>query len=324
MIRWWHRVIEAIRPLPALVGILAVLALSALITTVGVALRHPTKPAILAENYASISPETSIIPTPSGSISTMKSAPSPSSKLDSDPQTTPAVSGINTSGNADPISTPSPSPNASVSPQGVTISTNAVTLTLNRGETKSNVFSFTSNQATSFVLYGYPTTYGSGINWNPTSGSISPGQTIQVGLSVSSNVPVGTYTGTGKLLFQPGNVEKFVAFSITVQDAPHNALGFTFSADFVSITLQRGTQQNVFSFTSTGSTSYSFIGYPTSYGPGINWGISSGGSSNGSTHQQKISVVSSVSAGSYTGNGLFRDGTTGAEKSIPVHVTVTE
>ncbi len=194
---------------------------------------------------------------------------------------------------------------------------------MNRGETKQNVFSFTSTGAGGFSLFGYPTSYGPGINWNPSSGGMTTGQTTQVELSVTSNVPTGTYTGQGKILFyNPGNDEHFVTFTVTVIDPPASAMGFTFSADSVNITAKNnGPSVNVFTFTSTGSTSFSFPGYPTSKGPGINWGMSSGGISSGNTYTQSINVINTA-PGTYTGTGIFRDDTSGAEKQIPVSVTV--
>lgn len=231
---------------------------------------------------------------------------------------------------AQPSSTPAPGTTATPTPtpspaqSGANVSTSSVSITMNRGETKQNVFSFASTGATQFSLYGYPTSYGPGINTNPSSGGMTVSSTINVSLQVNSNVPAGTYTGTQKLIFNPGNIEKNVQFTVTVIEPPASSLGFTFSADSVNVSIKKGTSATVFTFTSTGSTSFSFIGYPTSYGPGINWWSSSGGSTAGLNHEQKIQVNSNIPVGTYSGTGLFRDGTSGAEKSIPITVTVTD
>lgn len=229
-----------------------------------------------------------------------------------------------------PSSTPvpgtaaTPTPTPSPAQSGANVNTSSVSITLNRGETKQNVFSFTSTGATQFSLYGYPTGYGPGINASPSSGGMVVGSTMNISLQVNSNVPAGTYSGNQKLIFNPGNVEKNVQFTVTVIEPPAASIGFTFSADSVNLSIKRGTSATVFTFTSTGSTSFSFPGYPTSYGPGINWWSSSGGSTAGTAYEQKIQVNSNVPVGSYSGTGLFRDGTSGAEKSIPITVTITD
>lgn len=269
-----------------------------------------------AINGKPIKPTTATTPTPT---------PLPAAKQTATPAPTTPASNTN-QGTAAPTNAPTASATATPTPVplGATVSTRNVTITMNRGETKSNVFSFTSTGANGFTLYGYPTTYGPGINWNPSSGGMSVGNTMQASLSVNANVPVGTYTGTGRIQFTPSNAETTIAFSVTVQDAPQSAMGFTFSADSVNVTAQKnGAPVNVFTFTSTGSTAFSFYGYPTSYGPGINWGVSSGGVGTGQTNQQTIQVVN-VAPGTYAGTGQFRDDTTGAQKNIPVTVTVTE
>lgn len=276
----------------------------------------PTATQQPAINGKPIKPTTTPTPTP---------PPLPAAKQTATPTPTTPASNTNpgtTTPNSAPTSALTPVPTST--PLGATVSTKSVTLTMNRGETKSNVFSFTSTGATGFTLYGYPTSYGPGINWNPSSGGMGVGSTTQASLSVNANVPVGTYTGTGRIQFTPSNAETTIAFTVTVQEAPKSAMGFTFSSDSVNVTAQRnGPAVNVFTFTSTGSTAFLFYGYPTSQGPGINWGVSSGGTRVGLAEQQTIQVVN-VPAGTYTGTALFRDESSGAEKNIPVTVTVTE
>lgn len=229
-----------------------------------------------------------------------------------------------TSGSAS-VQTPTPtsSQNPGMSP-GASLSTNSVNITMNRGETKNNVFSFTSTGATGFSLYGYPTSIGSGIVASPATGGFSNGQTINVSLTVNSSVSPGTYTGSQTLTFTPYNAQKTVSYSITVVEPSSSSLGYTFSANSVNVTIQKGNAASVFTFTSTGSTQYHFQGPPTDYGPGINWLYSSGGTNNGQATEQKISVNSNVSAGTYTGTAVFTDDTSGAHKNIPVSVTVTD
>lgn len=256
----------------------------------------------------------------------VKATASPTPTMKQNP-TSPSNSSA-ASDNQSPTNTPTPqaTPAPTAIPtqvySGASVSTTSVNITMNRGETKNSVFTFTSTGATGFFLLGYPTSIGSGILWNPSSGGFSTGQTIPVSITVNSSVTPGTYTGTGTLKFSPGDISKTVQFSITVQEPPAASMGFNFSTDSVNVTIPQGGKAPVFTFTSTGSTAFIFPGYPTSYGPGINWVHSSGGASNGRTITQEISLLN-VPAGTYSGAGLFRDETTGAEKSIPVTVTVT-
>jgi len=107
-----------------------------------------------------------------------------------------------------------------------------------------------------------------------------------------------------------------------------NFVRFTFPASLrvnpqsVDVTIQAGQTAKVLDVTSISSNGFSFYGYPTSYGPGINWSISSSGTVPGRTIPVSISVITKVPAGTYTGVGILRDvqGTTRID--IPVKVTV--
>lgn len=214
-------------------------------------------------------------------------------------------------------------PSATTKNIGATFGTESVTISINRGETKKNIFSFTSTGATGFTLYGYPTTFGAGINWNPSSGGMSNGQTVNADLSISSDVPVGTYTGVGLVKLSPSNTQKEISFSVTVTEPTDEDMKFTFSTKMINVTIPKGsTSETLLTYKSTGSTSFTFFGYPTDYGPGINWGASSGGISNGNTYNQTISVNSNTPSGTYHGNPMFRDGSTGAETTFDVTVIV--
>lgn len=100
--------------------------------------------------------------------------------------------------------------------QGARLSNDSVNVTVARGQRLTNVFSFTSIDANQFTLYGYPTSYGPGINSSPSSGGVGVGSTVPVTLEVISTVPAGVYTGRQRLLFYPGQVEKFVNFTVNV------------------------------------------------------------------------------------------------------------
>lgn len=214
---------------------------------------------------------------------------------------------------------PTPVPNA-------TFSTNTVNLTINRGETKNNLFTITSNGATGFSTTKNFSPSISDINYSPGSAGMQTGQTIDFSLSIPSSAAVGSYTGTIKFIFTPGNYEKTVTFNLNVTDPPANSMSFTFSADSINVTVpNNGSENNVFTFTSSKTSSYSFnisFNDPKPAGGGIGY-LSSGGAVAGQTHQQYIQVYQNVTPGTYTGTGLFRDGTSGAEKSFPVSITVT-
>lgn len=246
------------------------------------------------------------------------------------PSTTPSSNNSNTTPSNQPsttnatitpvvTTTPTPVPNA-------TFSTNTVNLTINRGETKNNLFTITSNGATGFTTTNNFSPSISNISYNPGSAGMQSGQTLDFSLTVPSNAAVGSYTGSIKFTFTPGNYEKTVTFNLNVTDPPANSMSFTFSADSINVTVpNNGSENNVFTFTSSKTSSYSFnitFNDPKPAGGGIGY-LSSGGAVAGQTHQQYIQVYQNVTPGNYTGTGTFRDGSSGAEKTFPVSITVT-
>lgn len=88
-------------------------------------------------------------------------------------------------------------------------------------EQGSTEFAFTlaSTWATGFTLYGYPTTYGSGINLTPVSGGMLAGSTLPVSLEVISTVPVGIYSGF-QVLKNPALTGVELTFPVTVRVLP--------------------------------------------------------------------------------------------------------
>src|SRR5258708_31753267 len=141
-------------------------------------------------------------------------------------------------------------------------------------------------------------------------------------MSVSSSVPTGTYTGVGVIKLSPNNTQKSINFTVNVTKPAASDMKFNFSTKTINVTISAGTTSgSVLSFSSTGSSSFNFPGYPTSFGPGINWIISSGGIGTGYSLDQKIQVVNAPS-GTYHGNPTFVDGTTGASTTFDVTVTV--
>ncbi len=316
------------RRMPALFTIGIILLLAAVVGAVVIYSKH-NQPDIFATGAITdeASPDATQTLLPGISSSTGKALPSKTPK--STPSSSPSPSMTTNAGGTQTSSftTTAVSPTPVVtSNQEVTVSTNSVTLTISRGETKQNVFSFTSYTITQFELITSPTANGSAFSWNPASGGINLGETKNVSVSASPNTQPSSYTGTIQLIFQPGNITKTISYNVTVVEPPASSMGFTFSADSINITAKNdGSEQNVFTFTSTGSTSYTFsinFNNPKPAGGGINY-LASGGSVNGITHQQYIQIYQNVILGTYTGYGLFRDGTTGAEKTFPVTIIVS-
>ncbi|OGE78219.1 MAG: hypothetical protein A2751_03625 [Candidatus Doudnabacteria bacterium RIFCSPHIGHO2_01_FULL_46_14] len=91
----------------------------------------------------------------------------------------------------------------------------AVTVTAPAGQ-YTNAFSIRSTTAKSFYFYGYPTSYGAGINIAESSGGISPGTQMDIRIQVNSNVPAGTYKGTVSLRTSDSGITGEVTFPITV------------------------------------------------------------------------------------------------------------
>ena len=197
---------------------------------------------------------------------------------------------------------------------------------MNHGETKSNLFTITSNGATSLSTNVSLSPSIPGLNYSPGSAGLTTGMVRSFSLTVPPSAPTGFYSGNIQFTFQPNNEIKTVSINLTVTDPPDSAMGFTFTSDNIDVTTQNdGSKKSTFSFTSTGSTSFSFsinFNNPKPAGGGISY-LASGGIVAGQTTQNFIQVYQNVLPGIYTGTGLFRDSSTGAEKQFPVSIVVT-
>lgn len=93
-----------------------------------------------------------------------------------------------------PTATPTPTPSAvSMSELGFT-DQGPIEVSIVPGQTVP-VFTLTSVSASQFGMYGYPTSYGPGINTTPASGGLFPGMSTLISIQAISTVPLGTYTG---------------------------------------------------------------------------------------------------------------------------------
>ena len=108
-----------------------------------------------------------------------------------------------------PTSTLSPIPSVAptatpiqVNELGITISNVKNKLTIQPGQTQS-IFAITSIGSTGISMYGYPTTYGPGINWNLSSVGLTTGRTIEIKVQVNSNVLPGIYSGSATIISAP-------------------------------------------------------------------------------------------------------------------------
>lgn len=97
--------------------------------------------------------------------------------------------------------------------------------------------------------------------------------------------------------------------------------GLSVNTNSVNVAINSGSSQKAFDIISTGSTQFSLPGYPTSYGAGINWSVSSGGISSGQSVSVNIEVNNGVNPGTYTGTAIVRDGNNN-DITFPVSVTV--
>lgn len=114
--------------------------------------------------------------------------------------------------------TPSPSPvtaSASGSLKGFTINPSQVTITIPAGK-EAQVLTLTSREFAKFEFSGTPTTYGPGINWSIASANLQPGDTLNIGISVNSNIPAGTYSGIGKIINLTSNTSVTIPITVSV------------------------------------------------------------------------------------------------------------
>lgn len=93
-----------------------------------------------------------------------------------------------------PTQVPTPTPNI-IPPIGLKVDNTSVNLTIARGS-QALAYNITSTGADGFTNYGYPTSYGPGINTNPASGGLTVGMSVPVYIQVIPTVPSGTYSGT--------------------------------------------------------------------------------------------------------------------------------
>lgn len=68
--------------------------------------------------------------------------------------------------------------------------------------------------------YGYPTSYGPGINTTPASGGLTFGSSVQIYIEVNLNVPAGTYSGTQTVKNSQNNAGVIIPVTIKVVESP--------------------------------------------------------------------------------------------------------
>lgn len=90
----------------------------------------------------------------------------------------------------------------------------SINLTIPAGSSQF-AYQLTSISALQFSL-GYPTSYGPGINSNPSSGGISPGQSTNVTIQVNSNITPGLYSGFQRVTAGAAYPYALVPFTINV------------------------------------------------------------------------------------------------------------
>lgn len=116
--------------------------------------------------------------------------------------------------------TPTPTPLPTLNPEvdGVRIfGTIQRELTINQGRSvKAFTVASTRSGWVYLQMYGYPTTSGQGIRWNPSASWILVPNTVDISVSVDQNVPVGTYSGEIVIQTSP-NYKKVSLGKITVK-----------------------------------------------------------------------------------------------------------
>src|SRR3989344_3180918 len=125
-----------------------------------------------------------------------------------------AVTGTGNVPTAMPTRTPTITPTATPIPGGIglTIVPQSVSVTIAHGAI-TKVLDLTSVNQNQFTMYGYPTSFGPGINWSPAGGGIQVGSTIPISIFVSGTTLVGTYQGTG--VVKNGSNQQ-ITFPVTV------------------------------------------------------------------------------------------------------------
>lgn len=248
-----------------------------------------------------------------------------------------------------PTSSPTPTP-IQVSDLGISISNVRTKFVMKAGESQS-ALTITSTGSSGISMYGYPTTYGPGINWSVSSAGLITGRSITVNVQVNSTVPAGTHKGNAIIISYPsGKRHTIPDIEVTIEKATGNPvvptstpnptsgsnplptagstatpaqpqIGLQINTSSVDLTIEDGKSAKVFDITSIGASGFSLYGYPTSYGPGINWSVSSGGITSGNSTPVSIQVNSGINPGTYSGTGIVKD-QNGMQISVPVKVTV--
>lgn len=114
---------------------------------------------------------------------------------------------------ATPTATPTPTPSAiSMTELGFT-EQGPIEVSIVPGQTVP-VFTLTSVSASQFGMYGYPTSYGPGINITPASGGLFPGMSTLISIQVTSTVPLGTYNGLQRVT--AGGTYPYALIPVTV------------------------------------------------------------------------------------------------------------
>lgn len=101
---------------------------------------------------------------------------------------------------------------------GMTISVESVKVKIPAGSS-FEVLNLTSTGADGFTMYGYPTTYGPGINWIPSSGGMVVGRGVPISIQVNQNVKSGIYTGTAVIKGLSGSAQVTLPVEVTVEES---------------------------------------------------------------------------------------------------------
>jgi len=113
-----------------------------------------------------------------------------------------------------PTVTPTPTPEAvSMIALGFAEDQGPIEVSIMPGQTVP-IFTLTSVSTSQFGMYGYPTSYGPGINTTPASGGLFPGMSTLISIQAISTVPLGTYTGFQRVT--AGGVYPYALIPVTV------------------------------------------------------------------------------------------------------------
>lgn len=108
------------------------------------------------------------------------------------------------------------------SPSGLQVSVKSVKVNVKAGGDPVKAFDIFTTDASveGFEIYGYPTTFGPGINFDVQSGGIGLGLTIPVKIYAVSSISTGIYSGTAVIRDIPFTKEIRIRVVVTVGEVP--------------------------------------------------------------------------------------------------------